>query len=280
MDKSLIKSILFKYEVRVVSSIVSDVTNRASKRDTLRRVRKEILRLKLDTLETNEMWKFATTFYKHTVAAAGPRKTFDDPELMQKELQKRADKVYTVLRQDTQMLEHQKNVIADSIEFRFKNQRMHRLMTPGDEAGKFLYCTAHKDPACGHAAYQGRIYFKRSETYSEEEQEFISRKGLLAAEDVIMGPIWLTTRRNCKHQFIPISFLQAQTGRFSVGNIKDDISYEEEQYRFYSDRLKMMASVKKVFAETDVVPEQLKWDMTRTYRLCRAWSRRIKKSRS
>lgn len=280
MDKALIKSILYNYEVRIASVVTSGVLNRAPKRTVLNQVRKEILRLQLDELEKNEMWKFAISFYRQTIAGAGRwREPNDDAEL-KIAVQKRADRVYTVLKQNIQVMEHQKNYIADSIEFRIKHQEMNKLLTPGDDSGKFLYCTAHKDPACGHAAYQGRIYFKRSETYSDEEMEFISRKGLMAVEDVIMGPIWLTTRRNCKHRFIPISFLEAQTGDFSHGRIKEDISYEEEQFRTYNDRLKMLVSVKKVFAKDDAVPEQLKLDMTRTYKLCRAWSRRIKKTRS
>ena len=269
MNKSLIKSILYKYELRIVSRITSGVMNHASKASVMGQVRKELLRLQLDELEKNELWKFSTVFYRHTVAAAG----------REVDVQKRAEKVYSVLRRDVQLLEHQKNHIADSIEFRKKHQELQDLM---DSELKFCYCTAHKNPACGHAEYQGRIYYKRNETYSDEEMEFISKKGLLAVEDVVMGPIWLSLRRNCKHRLIPISFSEAQTGDFSNGRNVRDLTYAEEQYRTYSDRLKMMVAVKKTFGEienpdgdNDICPEQLKLDITRTYKLCRAWSRRI-----
>ena len=114
MDKQRIKSLLYNYEVRVVSIISSGVVSRASKHQILKKVRDETLRIKLKPDEQNRMWQFATSFYRHCVAAAG-RKT---------ELQDRAEKVYAVLRADTPLLEHQKNELADSVEFRIKHQNL------------------------------------------------------------------------------------------------------------------------------------------------------------
>lgn len=245
--------------------ITDGVVRRQPKRDVLTRARKEVLRLKLDELEKNQLWKFALEFYRHTVMGAG-RET---------ELDKRAEKVYTVLRKDTQLLEHQKNLIADSVEFRKKNHELTEMLS-GD--GKFYYCTVHKNPAAGHASYQGKIYYRRNMVYSDEEEQFIDKNGLLAVEDVVMGPIWLCTRRNCKHRLVEISFLEAQTGRFRHEVASGDMSYEEEQYNNYKDRLKMLIGVKKTLQKIDVMPEQLKLDMKRTYSLCRAWNRRRKKS--
>ena len=265
MDKSRLKSLLYNYEVRIVTVITDGIMAHRSKRDVLNRARKEVLRLKLDVLEKNELWKFTLEFYRHTVAAAG----------RESDAGKRAEKVYTVLRQDTPLLEHQKNVIADSIEFRKKNRELTELLS-GD--GKFYYCTAHKNPAAGHAAYQGKIYYRRNMIYSDVEEQFIDKNGLMAVEDVVLGPVWLCTRRNCTHRLIEISFSEAQTGRFRHESGGTEMTYAEEQYGNYKDRLKMLIGVKKVFENSDVMPEQLKRDVKKTYGLCRAWNRRIRKS--
>ena len=267
MDKQRLKSLLYNYEVRLASIITSGVLNRASKRDTMLKVRHELLRVKLDSLEQNRMWQFAASFYRHCVAGAA-RET---------EPQKRADKLYTVLRDDVQTLEHQKNLIADSVEFRDKQQKLEDIMS--GEAN-FFYCTAHKNPACGHAAYQDRIYYRKHGHLSLEEEEFVYSRKLLAVEEVVLGPVWLCTRKNCKHQLIPITFESAQMGDFRVETSARDKTYDEQQYDDYRDRLRMLVNMKKIYTQVDGVdiPMQMKLDIRRTYSLCRAWKQRIKKA--
>lgn len=266
MDKQRLKSTLYNYEVRIAAVITRGVLTRASKRDTMLKVRHELLRVKLDSLEQNKMWQFATSFYRHCVAGAG-RET---------DIQKRADKLYAVLRGDVQLLEHQKNLIADSVEFRKKHQE---LMDVLSSESNFFYCTAHKNPAEGHAAYQDRIYYRKNGQLTPEEEEFAFSQKLMAVEEVVLGPVWLCTRRNCRHRLIPISFESAKNGDFRGETYSHKISYEEEQYNDYKDRLKMFVQMKKVYQNVDGVdvPDQMKLDVRRTYSLCRAWKNRIKK---
>lgn len=264
MDKQRLKSTLYNYEVRIAAVITRGVLTRASKRDTMLKVRHELLRVKLDSLEQNKMWQFATSFYRHCVAGAG-RET---------DVQLRAEKLYAVLRGDIQLLEHQKNLIADSVEFRKKHQE---LMDVLSSDSNFFYCTAHQNPAAGHAAYQDRIYVRKNGQLTPEEEEFAFKHQLIAVEEVVLGPVWLCTRRNCHHQLIPISFESAKNGDFRRETCSRKISYEEEQYGAYKDRLKMYVEMKKVFQDVEI-PEQMKLDIRNTYRLCRAWKGRIKKA--
>ena len=215
------------------------------------------------------MWQFATSFYKHCIAGA-QRET---------DVQKRAEKLYAVLRDENQTLEHVKNEIADNIEFRFKHDELTRALQ-GEE--NFFYCTAHKNPADGHAAYQDKIDYRRFGNLTSEEQRFVRSHRLLAVEDVVVGPVWLCTRRNCKHRLIPISFQSAQTGDFRGETYSSELTYEEEQFYAYRDRLKMLTNLKKSFTSVDGVnvPTQMKLDIKKTYRLCRAWKDKIKKSRN
>ena len=269
MDKARLKSLLYNYEVRLASVVLDGVLNRANKTEVMRKAYKELVRVRLDSLEQNRMWKFAATFYRHCIAAAG----------RQTDVQKRAEQLYTVLRDDTKILEHQKNEIADSVEFRLKNDKMLEMFR---SEAKFFYCTAHAHPAQDHAAYQDRVYYRKNSLLTKEEKRYVKANKLMAIEDVVLGPVYLCTRRNCRHELIPISLETAQIGDFRVEFNPHEISYEESQFNDYRDRLKMLVKMKEVFKSTEGVelPTQMKFDIRRTYSLCRAWKQKIKKAGS
>lgn len=270
MDKRRLKSLIYNYEVRIAAVITEGVIRRDSRARVLNRAWKEILRVDLDSGEWTRMWQFVTSFYRHCVAAAG----------RESDVQMRAEKVYTVLRGDVQLLEHQKNQLANDIEFRKKHQEMIEILS---SEYKFFYCTAHKNPAKGHAAYQDRIYYRKNAELTSAEKKFVRSQRLMAVEDVVTGPVWLCTRRNCTHQLIPIGFESAINGDFRAETYGSEISYEEEQYDNYKDRLKMLTKLKETFKKieaVDKIPQQMKLDVKRTYSLCRAWKAKMKKTRS
>lgn len=267
MDKEYLKSVVYSCEMRITAIITEGVINRASRRDIMRSVDAEVSRLKfLNRVERNDLLDFTKQFYRHTVAAAG-RKT---------DLQKRSEQVYTVLRKDTPKMESIKNSIVDNIEYRKKHKELTLMLMDDDQ--KFYYCTVLKDAASDHAPYQGLIYYRKNRPYSEEEKEFISSQKLLSLDEVVLRPPWLTTRRNCRHKFVPISFKEAQNGYSESERSFHEISYEEEQYRLYRDRYKMLANIKKTFQKTDTMPEQLKVDMRRTRNLVISWNRARKEA--
>jgi hypothetical protein len=269
MDKRRLKSLIYNYEVRVAAVITDGVIRRDSRARVLNRAWKEVLKVDLDVTEQTQMWSFVKTFYRHCVAAAG----------RELDVQMRAEKVYSVLRGDVQMLEHQKNELVNDVEYRKKRQE---LMDNLASEANFFYCTAHKNPAQGHADYQDRIYYRRNGNLSPEEKKFVRSQRLLAVEDVVMGPVWLCTRRNCTHRLIPIGFESAVNGDYRVETMGSEISYEEEQFNNYKGRLKMYVKLKETFGKIDGVeiPKQMKQDIKRTYSLCRAWKQRIKKAGS
>ena len=271
MNKARLKSLIYNYEVRVVSVITDGVLRRRNKRDTLRDVKKEILRVRLNDDEKNEMWKFALMFHKHCIAAAA--RVVDEGI--------RAKNVYTVLRKDTPILEHQKNELANRVEYRSKMSELRKAFQDSD---KFYYCTAHKNCAAGHRDYQGKVYYRRLDNYSDAEMDFIRENDLMAVEDVVDRPVWLVTRPNCKHKLVPVSFETAQN-HILDGEIpivtdekkEKDISYEEGQLLDYMDRLKMLVSVKKVYKDAEVeLPGQMKLDIARTRKTVLSWKEKIK----
>lgn len=265
VKKQKIKSTVYKIEVELLSRVVHHVLTRANKKVMLSSVRQYLGSLPLSKVEKNYLWEYSQAMYKHSIAAAGRKSEPED----------RADAIYSVLRNDVKILEHQKNIIADEVEWRLKKQELVKNIE--DSENKFFYCTEHKNPACGHAAYQGKIYYRRSEVYTAEERTYILRHKLMAVEDVVLEPIWLTTRKNCRHQLIPISFKTVQTGDYRVIREVRDISYEESQQQAYSDRLKMLRTIRNVFNSNGYVPDDVQVDIRRTWNLVRAWNQKTKK---
>ena len=268
VNKEYLKSYLYGVEVKLADKIMSSVLERKPKVIVMKEVKKDIQLLSvLSDVDKNQMWLWAVKFYRHCIAGAARKKEMDD----------RAEMLYTVLRNESVQLEHLKNELVDSIEYQKKHSDLVRILS--DEENKFFYCTVLSDPAPDHAAYQGKIYYKRNATYSDEEQLFIDTQGLMSVDEVVLVRPWLTTRRNCRHRFIPVSFKDAQTGDYRDFRKSHEITYEEGQYRTYRDRYKMMAKFKKSFVDKGVkVPDQLKADIKRTRLLVKKWYRAWKGS--
>ena len=74
----------------------------------------------------------------------------------------------------------------------------------------FFVCSSHDKCADDHKDYQGKIYVDRfwrlkvkgSQYYAV--QSYIKNKGVRTVQDIMKGPVWLTTRPYCKHYFIGV----------------------------------------------------------------------------
>lgn len=132
-----------------------------------------------------------------------------------------------------------------------QNLATEKLNNSTDQLGIIFYLASeHSDCADDHANYQGKIYVKRNwETIIKQAElvprirEFINSKQLMAIEDVMEKPIWLTTRPNCRHYFIPITIKQAlgnitelkqtlktkKPGDYSKKNVKENYQALQQQ---------------------------------------------------
>lgn len=262
MDKNRLKYLIYASEVRIVSGIAGIVYNRAAKRDAVRLIRDELDRIPgLNEIERNQLYIFGKNFYRHAIAGAG-RKTVPAD---------RCDALYAVLRKDNLRMEELKNTIADEVEMRKKHDYLVDLMN--DQDNKFLYCTVLKDCASDHAAFQGKLYYRKGSNFTEEERAYIKKNQLMSVDEVVAHRPWLTIRKNCRHKLIPMSLERFKTGDLGHEFSFHEISYEESRYRFYLDRLKMMVGVKKQFGEygDGHIPDLLKKDIRDTRRLVLEW---------
>lgn len=75
----------------------------------------------------------------------------------------------------------------------------------------FFVCSYHSNCAKDHSDYQGKVYvdrFWRTKVNGSDYYKvlsYIKNRNVLTIQQVVKSPIWLTTRPNCKHYFIPIA---------------------------------------------------------------------------
>ena len=113
------------------------------------------------------------------------------------------------------------------------------------ESGKensivFYICSQHSDCADDHIDYQGKIYydngykaFNLDKETLENIENFISSNKLMSIQEVMDGPVYLTTRPNCRHYFAPIPLDEINKSKTTL---LDELSMnkgkgDEELYR-------------------------------------------------
>lgn len=96
----------------------------------------------------------------------------------------------------------------------------------------FFICSVHEKPAEDHADYQGLIYVDRF--WREKVPgnlyysvlSYIKNHQVVTVQEIMGAPVWLTTRPNCKHFFIPLE--TEQVLHRSQRNIKESIGYRKD----------------------------------------------------
>ena len=103
------------------------------------------------------------------------------------------------------------------------------LRTPGQI---FFICSVHEKPAEDHKDYQGKIYVDRfwrmkvggGEFYSV--LSYIKNHDTITVQEIMGDPVYLVTRPNCKHFFIPLD-TQSVLHR-SERSIREEIGYRKD----------------------------------------------------
>lgn len=124
--------------------------------------------------------------------------------------------------------EHVLNTVHYSVE---KKAKAITVLGPIEQhraqSGVFYMVSIHQKPACGHAPWQGKIVVDRrwrsllgsdSNTISRVEK-YLAEHEVPRLQDLMNDPVWLVTRRNCRHKFIPIGTYEVLTT--SVNAIRD-----------------------------------------------------------
>lgn len=116
-----------------------------------------------------------------------------------------------------------------------------------DDQQIFFLCSVHDKPAEDHKKWQGQIFVDRfwrtkvNGEYYYPVLSYIKNRKIRTVQWVMGNPVWMTTRPNCKHYFIPLSIPEvlgsspkalAERHRYK-GYTRDD--YYEFRSKVYSE---------------------------------------------
>ncbi len=275
-----IKRRILKLKIDIIQAITQGIITHTPKAKVLQQLKKLVLsvavQLQLSDREKYRLWLDAENEYdrisKLSYARIRKAKT---PEAVQ-------ETVYDVVRARIQRndLIKETNLLMWDYEFRTKHTEIYGDGGLLDSASSpFFLCSSHKDPAKDHKDWEGKMYYdedwEKKNAYSEHEKEsiraYIRNHRLVTVQKIAGGPVYLCTRRNCKHYFknIPLSEalhasakrLLTKHGMFMKESDKP-ASKEALAYREYYNRLKVEEALYTVIPN-----EKLKKDITKDKKL-------------
>ena len=291
LGKKRLKEVLYGYEVRTTAIIGNGLVHHVPKQQTLKLIRKELLRVSkyadLSSSETNQLGMLAYNQYVRVSKKvfSSLRKAENADLEYEEKLILRKNAVYAKLKEDFKSLEHIKNDAANLIEARNKRDSLQEMMSEGI----FYLCSSHINPAKDHKDWEGKVYVNEDwETRCDQDmhgkiEAYIRNHDVKTVQWVTGEPVYLVTRPNCKHYFVPVS-VEEVLGSSVKKLLKShnmymqdekELSYEYIQYKNYYERLKVLSYLKSMFDAED-----LDKDIKATRLLVKRWGNRAKQLRS
>ena len=148
----------------------------------------------------------------------------------------------------------------------------------------FFLCSSHPKPAKDHAAWEGKMYYDEDyESYVNPDdlyliRAYIRNHKLQTVQWVVGAPVFLTTRKNCKHYFknVGIDEVLHSSARSILkkhGMIMPNevpVPSKVLYYREYYNRLKVEEALHKL-----VPNERLAKDITKDKKLLDKWKKML-----
>lgn len=139
------------------------------------------------------------------------------------------------------------------------------LQKSGEQLGiAFYLCNALIDCADDHADYQGKVYladnWRAILKNNHDAIKFAEDNNLMTLSQVKDAPIYLTTRPNCRHYFIPITFEQAQDSKNTLKNLRMTRGkYKEENYQLLKKQRYLEREIRKTQTNKKITTSQLQY---------------------
>lgn len=135
--------------------------------------------------------------------------------------------------------------------------------------GPFYVSSSHPHPACGHEAYEGKLYYDRDRekknSYTTKDKKLIraiiAKRCLMSLQEVMGDPIYLYTRRNCRHYFKEVSVKDIISGTVSVPRsapASGSASRSELEKRNRALKLRLLGSLEKKLPRSQVLKADVK----------------------
>ena len=294
-----VKRRLVKLEIDVFGIISNGLLHHTPKQKIITQLQKEVkllsVQLGLSDAERNRLWVDSYSKYLQI-----SRKTFSSLRKIELKFGKKEDYEESLIQRRAVIydsirakimnndLVKEANQIVYEYEKRLKHDQLYGpngLLAEGEEAkSPFFLCSAHPKPAKDHAAYQGKVYYDEDwESYVPDElrttiRAIIRNRKLLTVQEIVGAPVYLTTRRNCKHYFInvPVEEVAHASARSLLklhGMMMEDerpASRPKLYFREYYNRLKIEETLYKL-----VPNERLAKDISRDKKLLDKWKKMI-----
>lgn len=294
-----VKRRLVKLEIDVFGIISNGLLHHTPKHKIIAQLQKEVkllsVQLGLSDLERNRLWisaynKYVSVSQKTFTSLRKIERKFGKKEDYEQSLVQRRAVIYSSIRANIRNndLVKEANSVMYNYEQRLKHDELFGTqgLLANAEEGKspFFLCSSHPNPAKDHAAYQGKLYYDEDwESYVPELDKdriraIIRNRKLLTLQYIVGAPVFLTTRRNCKHYFInvgidEVAHASARSLIRKHGMImEDEVSVPRKvlYYREYYNRLKVEEALHKL-----VPNEKLAQDIKNDKKLLDKWKNKL-----
>lgn len=306
MKNIRLKQFIYTSEANILGIISNSLVHRTPKIATLKLVKAEILRISgrlgLSRAETNKLWLDSYEMYQRvskktfsTLRKIGYKK--QEAVGYAETLQRRQNATYNAVHKlivYPGKLEKMKNELVRNVEHREKHDELFHPVSGlinQDRASPFWICSSHAKPAKDHADHEGKLYYNQ-DWMDDQNQDpelkaralrIIRSRKMISIQEITGAPVYLVTRPNCKHFFIPVE-IDEVVGRSNKQLLKEHkgympdespISYETRQYRAYYDRLKVLQELRSI-----TPCDELEKDVRSTRRLAVIWINKSRANRS
>ena len=294
-----VKRRLVKLEIDIFAIIANGLIHHTPKHKIIAQIKKEIqllaVQLGLSDAEQNQIYvkaynQYLETSKKTVVSLRRIERKFGKKEDYEQSLIQRRAVIYNSIRAKIQNndLIKEANSIMYSYEHRLKHDELFGpqglLASAREGMSPFFLCSAHPNPAKDHAPYQGKVYYDEAwKDYVPASEQpviraIIRNRKMDTLQYIVGAPVYMTTRRNCKHYFINVSIDEvAHASARSLikkhGMVMDDegsVPRSVLYYREYYNRLKIEETIQKL-----VPNEKLEKDIARDKKLLDKWKKRL-----
>ena len=299
-----VKRRLTKLEVDIFGIIANGLLHHTPKAKMMAQLKKEILitsrAIELDQSEIHQLWLNA---YSHYLTVS--KKTFSSlrkielkfgkKEDYEESLKQRRAVIYNSIRAKIQKndLVREANTVMFRYEYRLKHDQIFGpfgLIAKAQDAGSgsgaryspFFLASSHPKPAKDHAAWEGKMYYDadwekfvpESDPNHKSISAYIRNHKIQTVQWVVGAPVYLCTRRNCKHYLknLPLDDVLHASNKKLLKKYRmympEEVPASKEvlMYREYRARLQIEEMLQ------DLVPnEKLESDIKKDKKLLEKW---------
>ena len=273
-----IKRRVLKLDIDMVQIISQGIISHTPKRLVLTRLKRMIIdlsrALELDDLETNRLWLKANELYNQIT-----RKTYAQLRVLKRKELDTEGNIYGAVYASIRAMILQNDLIKDANQLMYQYEYRHKHDYFYGQGGllanatsPFFLASSHPKPAKDHADWEGKMYYDEDwETKNEYDsaqkkaiRAYIRNRKLRSVQWVLGEPVYLCTRRNCKHYLrnIPLDECLSSSPRALLQKknmyMPEDkpVSQDTLNYREYYNRLKIEEALHQVIPN-----QQLKLDI-------------------